>query len=1169
MPASHRVHTSLFCGLFISLFSLFPVTGQPAAPVLPEMSIPLLQKPPLIDGKISEDEWSECLRGIGLSEKGSRLSDREAIVWLGCDGVRLYLAMQSETPPLGALLTRVKPAGTGDRAVHRDDCIELWLAPGRKATPQNRKFYQIAVNPLGALYDVCHDPDNPQLPLQPGWRVNWEYAGNITANTWQAEISIPLSELEVTPDDLFLPWHIRIGRNWQQPSAQAEWAPRAGGFADLNTMTRLNWLPEGSLVRMLSLRQDDQNVEVSLEVLNRSGKTCLVSADLFHRTSDNPHNTLLQTYTLAPGAKEILRIRDALPRGSASTSIRISDAQNQLCYFRRAFEWQVEPNPARWQAIVEDIQAVTLNFAYYPSFNQIKARLDISGLESRDRVSGAVLQLRPRNGRMLCEKKFPEFSDWRSELRMDIPELPEGEYELLARLEGQQVPAEAVLKSFTRQKFPWENNTLGIHEGVIPPFLPLQVSEAGRTISSVLREHTLGLDGLWQQVKSQGENLLAAPMHFDIQIGGRNYSAEPAGDLRFTSRKEHEVTWQTTWKAGPLSAQLQIVCEMDGMMKISMDLEQQGNDPVERLDLVIPCKKQFATLLHACGPGLRSNYAGRLPPGEGEVWDSRKTGSHLVGTFVPYLWLGSENRGIAWFAESDRDWLYDDKRPAQSILRRNDSVELRVHFVNRPAPLQRKRRTIFALQATPSKPQPGEPHSWRNWVSRTTDEGKEPENWQFAGNRELQHWRNWVSRTNQRYSPRAFTHFMLAGPSSWGTDGGHAFIYPVKRDFEIYALLQETRRRGERDLKREEAWFTRYEQNLPEAELKSRQDHIRWAARNLAGKPDAVVPYTDPRAAVFNPEFATFQDEWLVSSYSSRNWDFNNPRGAVAYQISPGRSFQDYQIWYIRKMLETFADAIYFDNTYLLATEDPMLGAYLADDNSVRPAVDIFNMRQHLKRVQTLTWQLGKNWLASMSHMTNAQIVPINTWCGTNLDWEWKYGSDDFQDRFSRDMIRTTAIGSQTGSVPFVLGTTGIRGQISAEKKQFLLRSLTGTSLVHEIKNLSCDGILGDTYARLYDFGYGSPACRVLRYWDADFPLSVSGVDAEGLLLLNNGEALLLLVNFADAGTASFSLDGKGLDLKKEGRFRNAETGEILSDPGVLSAQIKLPRHDFVLLHYQ
>ena len=83
--------------------------------------------------------------------------------------------------------------------------------------------------------------------------------------------------------------------------------------------------------------------------------------------------------------------------------------------------------------------------------------------------------------------------------------------------------------------------------------------------------------------------------------------------------------------------------------------------------------------------------------------------------------------------------------------------------------------------------------------------------------------------------------------------------------------------------------------------------------------------------------------------------------------------------------------------------------------------------------------------------MSFTLIAPLHTWAGAILDWETRYGMEDFQDRFSREYIRTLSIGRQTGSVPLVLGSLGIQGE--AELRPHVERTLTGVALTHEVKD--------------------------------------------------------------------------------------------------------------------
>ena len=78
----------------------------------------------------------------------------------------------------------------------------------------------------------------------------------------------------------------------------------------------------------------------------------------------------------------------------------------------------------------------------------------------------------------------------------------------------------------------------------------------------------------------------------------------------------------------------------------------------------------------------------------------------LPGPFVPYIWLGGAERGVCWFAENDRDWSLDPKRPTLEIHRQGETTSLVVRFVTKPVTWTRPHRIKFGLMATPAKPMP-------------------------------------------------------------------------------------------------------------------------------------------------------------------------------------------------------------------------------------------------------------------------------------------------------------------------------------------------------------------------------------------------------------------------------------------------------------------------------
>ena len=99
-------------------------------------------------------------------------------------------------------------------------------------------------------------------------------------------------------------------------------------------------------------------------------------------------------------------------------------------------------------------------------------------------------------------------------------------------------------------------------------------------------------------------------------------------------RKPNVVRGEATWRAGPLEARVQTEYDYDGMMLSALTIEPTGDASLDRLSLEIPLRNPMARYMHAVGDGLRSNFAGFTPPGEGPIWDSSRANRRdLVGTF--------------------------------------------------------------------------------------------------------------------------------------------------------------------------------------------------------------------------------------------------------------------------------------------------------------------------------------------------------------------------------------------------------------------------------------------------------------------------------------------------------------------------------------------------------
>lgn len=372
----------------------------------------------------------------------------------------------------------------------------------------------------------------------------------------------------------------------------------------------------------------------------------------------------------------------------------LNEEEIRNCYFRYR-------DPAKLSEV--KFKPVKIRALYMPYYQ--------NRLEPLDSVGKVLLSLVNENGKEI-RRKPAKLSE--EEQILKLPDLEDGKYTLKAFCNDKSGKlVEGGRFEFERIHFEWENNTLGIMEEVYPPFEPIRVE--GSKVGVVLREYEMNRFGVWSRVKSKGREILAEPMNFRcVTAKGEGKWEKLEG--KFVERRSNLVVYQAEAVSRALRLKARSSIEIDGCMKVEMEL-LSGNEPIEikKLWLEIPMKESCVRLFHEVTDGPRINYSGSLPEGNGIVWDSTRARRYhkWLNSFVPYIWLGGEERGLAWFAESDKGWITEkgeSKVPLQEIAREDGKVVLRVYFINTPAVLSARRGFVFGLQASPTKPMP---EKWR------------------------------------------------------------------------------------------------------------------------------------------------------------------------------------------------------------------------------------------------------------------------------------------------------------------------------------------------------------------------------------------------------------------------------------------------------------------------
>lgn len=406
--------------------------------------------------------------------------------------------------------------------------------------------------------------------------------------------------------------------------------------------------------------------------------------------------------------------------------------------------------------------------------------------------------------------------------------------------------------------------------------------------------------------------------------------------------------------------------------------------------------------------------------------------------------------------------------------------------------------------------------------------------------------------------------------------GGVSYhVYPFEKDYTVFKAFKKARQTGVFDKEFIEYWMKKLEKLYPKDSKRHAhmRSHIRagmhTASRCLWSKGYRLFGYTNARGVGSSAsEFATFQDEWLRYAYFHRDWS----RGlAVAYDVSPSRSFQDFALWHYRKMLECM-DGVYWDNTFLSAHYDPLVGGAWTDEKGrVHPGLGLFHLRNLVKRTAIMFWQEGKKLpkrrlpLITLSHITNAMIVPVHSFGNCNMDWEWRYGYEDFQDRFSPDLTVAETIGRQVGA----WGTILSGGMYDRKNPRFEWspRTRLAVCLVNEIQSFDYGPELDyEIYKKLYEFAYGLPDCKVYNYWEKPHPVSVKGLDARTLVISRDGRAIVVVTDYGAGGQGVLRVDLKTLALIPDCKARDIETDEPVQKARADAFTFALKKHDFKIL---
>ncbi|GFR80714.1 hypothetical protein ElyMa_002322900 [Elysia marginata] len=189
----------------------------------------------------------------------------------------------------------------------------------------------------------------------------------------------------------------------------------------------------------------------------------------------------------------------------------------------------------------------------------------------------------------------------------------------------------------------WLNSTLAQEHTIIPPYIPVRVSE--KALSILGRDIVLGEHGLPKQIRSyfsetmtniesRSSNMLSQPFDFEVietKKGTLKFEATP---LVFTRKEEGLVVWESKLKNPRLTISIKGSLEFDGF--VGYQLEMTAKEEIDIADSRLVIRMVSDSAEYILGLGYKG---GKCPEIVDWKWDVKRKNQDGV-------WLGNVNKGL-------------------------------------------------------------------------------------------------------------------------------------------------------------------------------------------------------------------------------------------------------------------------------------------------------------------------------------------------------------------------------------------------------------------------------------------------------------------------------------------------------------------------------------------
>lgn len=755
----YRRHSAALAALLFSThFVLAGGSAQYDLELVPRFNIPRMATSPKIDGTIDPAEWRTAAKVMGMVVvNGLEYKDRPVSFWLAWDPQHLYLAYRVDI--LTGKAPHLKRAyrekyGTG--VVH-DDALEvgLFLHDRNKKADEVSSYLKFIINSVGAGEYMKNYPDIGQILFN--WAPTFDIANRTTTDAagkhwWEMEIAMDLEDVQMpVPNKAGDRVDIGLFADVKNPNWQWLDYPSASGHLESYGFPRAVLTDDQPYIQVEEINGlHDRKLAYRSVVYNPADKPVKVDARLtvqdgtkmkdkrFGELAD-PTEVINEQKMLEIPANGSVRfdvVKDlpglkASEKGKGFLRLSLTPAgqpdaapvYTYACNFWGTDKSYVKPTEFK--------PFLATRVAFTPTQGRLGLGVDTldAPMPADAKPAGATYKVLFGEKEIASGKLRYFVNQWYDDL-LELGQLEPGKYEVafaLVDADGKELATTKggfEKKDEARLYAKWWNNRIGDPDKLLKPFEALKVQKGKQSriaIACTRRVYEFGSLGLPVQIEANGGPVLSAPARIVLKVGGKEYAVPTDQAVKVAAVKDWRVDFACpSVSVGGVTFSATGWMEQDGLVELALTVapEKPGAPAeIEELRVEWPVAQTTPDIYMAC-MGQGNNYSARtigaVPGGQGQVWNTRDdmgpAGSgRRVGNFVGNLWVGTEQRGLFWCADSDKGWEPDRRVPALAVRRDGKSVVMVNNLIGSAEGkaafrLTEPRTVRFGYNASPFKP---------------------------------------------------------------------------------------------------------------------------------------------------------------------------------------------------------------------------------------------------------------------------------------------------------------------------------------------------------------------------------------------------------------------------------------------------------------------------------